>query len=309
MPAVTFTRLAMEVRALYRPPHRRLATFKKMDSALREFEALGVAKTSEITPILITRWIERHQARKPITNATVLGTFRAACNYAKTMGYLRITPWDVRKDWIEVPDEDPDEPPTKRHHSIEDISRVLKLASEEAGGGGWEEARLHALVNTYAFTGLRKMEALGLKRNDVDLAGRIIKVRSRRKRTLKTKASAQPVGIADDLAVILDLWLRRCGNEWVFPNKLGTGHWLGGKPGKKPLDQIKALGVRAGVTGLTILSFRHSIATHAARWGLGPLALKELLRHTFVTTQDHYREIDLANRVAAARRISYKTVS
>lgn len=309
MPAVAFDRLATEVRALYEPPHRRKATFLKMDQALREFGTLsGVRKTTDITPVLIIRWLNGHQDRKPISNASLLSSFKAACNYAKKQGYLRVTPWEIRRDWIEVPEDDPDEP-TIRHHPIADIARVLNLAADEASGGGWNEARLHALVNTYAFTGLRKMEALGLKIADIDMQARIIRIRSRRKRTLKTKASAQPVGIADDLVPVLETWLRRCGSDWVFPNKLGTNHWSGGKPGKKPLDEIKALGSRAGVPGLTILSFRHSIATHAARWGLGPLALKELLRHTFVTTQDHYREVDLANRVAAARCITYQSLN
>ena len=50
--------------------------------------------------------------------------------------------------------------------------------------------------------------------------------------------------------------------------------------GHRPLDQVKAAGERAGVQGLSFLSFRHSFATNAASWGLTPEMVKRVLRHT-----------------------------
>jgi integrase len=314
MPAVPFARFTEEVLALYAPPLRRKATYLKMRQVLGEFAALQPRpkKTSDIGPALMTRWLAAYrEKRKPITSASLLISFRAACNIARKMGWLRVTPWDIRKDWISADDcaDDDDAPGAIRHHSIEDLLRVLDRAALEAAEGGWEPARLQALVATYIYTGLRKKEALGLQRPDVDLGARIIKVKSRRRRKLKTRASAAPVGVPDELAPILDVWLRRAGSDWVFPNKSGTGFWNEGRPGKKPLDQVKALGQRAGVAGLTIQSFRHSLATHAGRFGLGPLALKAQLRHTSLGTQEHYIESDLANIRAIASQIRFRAGS
>jgi integrase len=307
MPAVTFARLSEEMLAIYSPPHRRPATLKKMRRALAELASAGCVKSVDLSPHLLTRWAAEHTDRKPISSASVLISIRAVCTYAKKMGYLRVSPWDIRKDWLPMEDDSEDEPVQVRHHSITQVRAVLDLAEREAAPGGWSEARLYALIATYAYTGLRKMEALGLKASDVDIAEGIISVKSRRRRRLKTRSSAAPVGIPAELAPIIDIWMRRSGSEWVFPGKRGVCPWVGGSPGHKPLDQIRALGDRAGVKGLTIKSFRHSLATHMKRWGCGPLAVKDQLRHGDVKTQSYYLENDLADLRETASKISYRT--
>ena len=269
MPVIPFTRLSEEMLAIYSPPHRRPATLKKMRRALYELEAAGCRRSVDLSPLLLTRWASQHTDRKPISSASVLISIRAVCTYAKKMGYIRVSPWEIRKDWLPIEDDAEDGPEPVRHHSIAEVRGVLIRAEVEALRGGWEEARLHALVTTYAYTGLRKMEALGLKVGDIDFRERVIVVKSRSRRRLKTRASAAPVGIPKELMPVLTRWVKRCGSEWVFPGKRGLVPWTGGSPGYKPLDQIKALGERAGVRGLTILSFRHSLATHMKAWGVG----------------------------------------
>jgi len=307
MPVVSFARLTEEVLAIYKPPFRRHATWQKMRQALRELAEAGAVKSVDLTPHLLTVWVSSNQHRKPISNASLLISIRAVCTYAKKMGYLKVSPWEIRKDWLPLEDDSDDEPEPIRHHSIAQVRAVLIRANTEAIRGGWAEARLEALVATYAYTGLRKMEALGLKVSDVDFTERVIVVRSRRRRRLKTRASAAPVGIPNELQTILARWVKRCGSEWVFPGKRLAVPWVGGSPGLKPLDQIKALGGRAGVPGLTIVSFRHSLATHMKAWGCGPLAIKDQLRHGDVATQAHYLEKDLPDIRNNASKIRYRT--
>ena len=313
MPAVPFSRLQKEMLALYEPPFRRKSTWFKMRTVLREFSELpSVRKTSDITPIAIAEWLKRHSDRKQVTNQSYLKSFGAACTYAKKMGYLRVAPSEIRSDWFGQLDEDLDDDDgiavesTKRHHSIQEIVAVLDQADAESLTGAWKEWRTQALIYTYAHTGLRKKEALQLKLADVALEKRIIMIRRRRRRTVKTKSSAAPVGIPDELAVILERWLPRTGCQWVFPGITRKAPWSEGSPGAKPLDMVKSLGSRAGIDGLTILSFRHSISTHCKRFGLGPLELKDLLRHSSIQTQEHYLEKDYPNLRDIARRIDYR---
>ncbi|HXS24467.1 MAG TPA: tyrosine-type recombinase/integrase [Gemmatimonadales bacterium] len=315
MPAVGYRRFEREILDLYAPPHRRLSTFKKMRTVLGEFRSLRrkrsrqpmVQRTSDILPSAILRWLEVHEDREPITNLSYLNTFRAAVNIAVKMKWVRVSPWAIRSDWITFDDADLEEIERKaRHFSIPELLKILDQADAEALLGGREAALRQALVYTYAYTGMRKMEALGLRVDDVRLADEVIMLRSHRLRRLKTKASGRPLGIAPELKVVLERWIPQCGSEWLFPGKRRVGPWFNGSVGQKPLDQVKALCLRAGVADGTIQKFRHSLATHAKRLGMGPYEVKDLLRHTNERTQEWYLEDDLINCRAAAQRISFR---
>jgi integrase len=306
MPAVTFTRFRSEVLDMYRPPQRRKATLAKMDKVLREVAELGVRRTSDLTPGLIGRWLERHSDRRPATNRSYLGSLRAAANIAKKLGWLRATPWDVRSDWIPADDEDDAEPLPRRHLSVLEIVRLLDQSDAEAILGGWQAGRLQALVYTYAYTGLRKSEALGLLSADVSLPELAISVRGRRSRRLKTRSSRRRVAIHPELSVVLQRWLPRTECEWVFPSIRRESAWLNGTTGYRALDHVQALAVRCGIDGVTIQAFRRSIATHARRFGLGPLEVRDLLGHSSERTQDWYLEDDLDDQRVAIGKIDYR---
>ncbi|MEJ7637468.1 MAG: site-specific integrase, partial [Singulisphaera sp.] len=242
MPAIPFPRFVQELLELYRPPLRSKATRTKMAQVLREFAALpALRKTSDLSPPAIAGWIAAHPARSAVTTHSLLRSLRAACRYARIRGYLRADPFEWRSpaNWIR-PDEVRD--PRDKHHPAEAIARVLDLADRESGGGSWSAGRLQALAYSYAFTGARKSEILGLEVADVDLAGRLILLKSNARRRLKTRGSAQPVAIAEDLAEVLALWLPRTGSPWLFPGVTLRGPWLAGGPGVRALDQVKQLG-------------------------------------------------------------------
>ena len=315
---IPLPRFRDEVLALYKPPLRAKNTFNKMRQALSiavELAGPG-ATTADLSPELIARIIgSRPAGESPNSTLSLLSSFRAACAYAQTRGYVRVTPFAYRKQWLRPA------PTTKAHaHSQEDIARVLALlkADVEAreGWAQWRARRLYALAATFAYTGLRRNEGLYLHVEDVDLAGRMLLIVERGGRHLKTRASAQPVPIPPALAEILDDWLRpehrlwmadvaadAC--PWVFPNTFRVGPWTGGPMGQKPLDRLKAAGERAGVDGFSFLSLRHSWATHAEAWGLSPAMIQRILRHTSLRTQWHYRHADTANLKAAVHGVRF----
>jgi integrase len=307
MPAVTYSRFREEILDLYRPPQRRKATLDKMSKVLREVADLGVRRTSDLTPGLIVRWLADHAHRRPATNRSYLGSLRAAANIAKKMGWLRVTPWDVRADWIPADDEDDAEPLPRRHLTVLEIVRLLDQADADALLGTWQAGRLQALVYTYAFTGLRKSEALGLLVADVCLPGHYLEIRGRRSRRLKTRSSRRRVAIHPELGVVLRRWLPRTECEWLFPSIRRESAWLNGGIGYRALDHVQALAGRCGIDDVTIQSIRRSIATHARRFGLGPLEVKELLGHSSEQTQSWYLEDDLDNQRAAIGKIDYRS--
>jgi len=306
MPPVTFARFEREILDLYRPPQRRKATLAKMAKVLDEIHELGVRRTSDLTPGTIVRWLAAHAERRPATNRSYLGSLRAAVNIGRKLGYLRVSPWDVRSDWIPLDVEDDAVPTVRRHLTLDEVGLVLDQADAEAIAGSWPAGRLQALVYTYAFTGLRKAEALGLLVADLNLAGRYLEVRGRRSRRLKTRSSRRRVAIHPELAVILSRWISRTGSEWLFPTLRREGPWLHGPNGGKALDQVKALCMRCGIEGVTIQAFRRSLATHARRFGLGPLEVRDLLGHTSERTQEWYLEDDLEDQRAAVGKIAYR---
>lgn len=286
MPKITFAAFRREVLALYAPPMRRPATLAKMVQALDEF-APYCTLVADLKPETIARWIRDHASRRPASLDSHLRSLRAACNYAVKRGYIRNSPFEFRspRRWLDW--DVPELPPPV--HSAEEIARVLRQADAEAGSAGWQAARLRAVIYTAAYTGARKLEILGLRLADVNLDQGILEIRTNRRRPLKTPSSAARLPIAPALAKVLVDWIPLAGPEWLYPGVRRAGPWFEGAAGAKPLDQLKALGLRAGVPALTFQSLRHTFASLAEGWGIGELALQRLLRHTRIRTQRSYR--------------------
>lgn len=304
---IPFTEFRERILALYAPPQRAKATYGGMRHALDLVAALvdPNATTAVLNTDLIARFIAtRPPAQSPTTTLGQIRYLSAACSIAAAEGWIRVSPFMVRKRWIRAA-----RPKAKKHHSREEISRVLDLMRRDIprkkGWARWRSWRLYALASTVAFTGLRKMEALRLKVEDIDLEAKVLLVVPRTGSDLKTEASAAPVPIPDALVTVLQQWLPHTGCEWAFPNSTHSGPWVGGSPGYRPIDRMKRLGVRAGVEGFTFLSLRHSFATHAEFWGLSDTMIARILRHTTVRTQQHYRHADLANMTATVSGIGF----
>jgi len=296
---MAWSRFTEDVLALYLPPIRRLATYRKMRQVLGEF-AQFCPTTADLTPAVIAGWLQLHPGRRPETTLALLRTLAAACSYGVLISALEANPFAWRKptawvDW-DVPEL---EPPV---HSSAEMARVLALAAQEAAGGSWQAGRLQAVVCTLAYTGARKREVLGLRLEDVDLLGGSIAIRTNRRRGLKTRSSSANLPVPSELGKVLAAWIPLTGCEWLFPGAQRLGPWLEGPPGHKAIDAVKALGRRAGVPGLTIASFRHTFASLSESWGIGETALARILRHSNPRTQKFYRhELPEVLREAGAK--------
>ena len=309
MAAVAFARLLEAVEEVYGPPIRRPATLCKMRQALNEFNRCGLHTTRDISPALIARWVQEHAGRSEMTTYSLLRSLRAACRFAQSKGWLKRDPFEWRRpaDWVPCSADPGDEEPIDRHRSSAEMRRLFDLLDSDAQSGDWKACRLRALFYTYAYLGLRKMEALNLRPADLDLPNGTIVIRTRKVRRLRPRGSRPRMVLPRDLVEVLTPWLALCGPDWVFPGVAKVGPWTGGPPGHKPLDCIKAAGKRAGIANLTILDMRHTIATLAEQWGMGELELMRWLRHDRPTTQAWYRkQADMTGMQATARKITFK---
>ena len=263
--------------------------------------------TDCLTPLLIARVV----AARPATESSlhthsIVARLSVACRYAKSRGYIRVSPFDFRKSFVRR-----GHPIGKvRHHPLADLKRVLDLLAREVlereDWPQWRARRLYALTALFCFTGLRLNEGLHLRIEDIDLEARMIAIVPRVGNRLKTELSAQPVPIPDALATILANWLPHTGSDWVFPGVTRKGPWINGPRGHRPLDQLRAAGERAGVQDLTFLSLRHSFATNGeSAWGLSREVIQRILRHADQTTQNWYRHADTDNLRRAVGGIGF----
>jgi integrase len=337
----SFELFVAEVLSLNEPPIRAKGTRRQMSQALREFGVLpksiddpafkgltkslekmreklrdlGITPTvknvSDMRPVVIAAWIHAYPRRSPARAASLLRSFSSACTYAVAAPYLTVSPFVYRRvnQWVRDEVIAPERPRPPRYQSTEAIQRLLEMLDAEAALGGWKAGRLQALVYLFAFTGMRKAEALSLRPWDVDVERGEVSIQPRASFRPKTRKSAAKLPLAEPARAVLRLWLPRCGGEWVFPGVRLKAAWRGGPPGYKPLDEVKAAGERAGIPGLTIAGFRMTIGTMAKTWGLGQLELKALLRHSNVETQRWYDEEQVESLRPAVAKIQFRVAS
>lgn len=286
-----------EVLLAYQTRHRN--TRIKMRQALRELIALAPddGTTEQVSPSLIDEFAAR-RGRASTVNG-LLASIHAAVRLGIRRKYFRAElleqcQWRIARY----------DPPRIRHHSREDVSRLLEELSRRAHD--WEGRRLEVLGNVLAYCGLRPGEAYRLRVEDVDLERGFVFVRPNGHR-LKTKASEAPVPICEELAPLLADWIPRVGSEWLVPKLDRQGPWIHGKHGGRPGDRLASVALQLGIKGLTPRSLRHSLATHMlGYWGLTPSQVKLLLRHTTEQTQVYYVHPDLVNLRALVSGFSYR---
>jgi integrase len=301
-----------EFEGLYSPALAACATRAKMRQVLNELEALGIASTADLAVPLVTRYIEsRPPGQSPWTLHGMLASLRAICSYAERAGYLRISPFRLRKlsRWVRLTPLE-----GRRHCSRDDIRRLLELLARDVetleGWAQWRARRLQTVVAIIAYCGLRKMEALRLRVADVDLVNRIIHVRPAPGARLKTATSQAPVPIPAALVPILTNWAAHRMDApygyplpddcpWLIPTNNRKSPWISGQKGGKALDRLQAVAGRADIEGVTFQALRRSTATHLESHGCPPALIARVLRHSVRVDERFYRQADLSNMAKA----------
>jgi integrase len=312
MPSIAISQFTVETVNVYEGKGRARTTVRQVRQVLRELEAVGVHQTSDLTDSAIARWIRAYPERTPATLRSHLRCISALCTRMVKKGYIALDPFEVDPigEWVRD-DGRPASPRRRWSKSPDQIKAVLAQADLEASGGSWEAARLRAVVYTLFLTGGRPGEILRLERADFDCRGRTLAIHpkwitQRAGRRVwwkpKTVGSSAVLPIGPGLAEILAVWSRWTGCQWLFPGVKLYGPWTTGGKGDSPLEHVAALGLRAGVPGLTCKAARKGIGTHKAI-GLTPMERREYFRHSDDATGDFYDDEKVESLRPAAEKI------
>lgn len=148
--------------------------------------------------------------------------------------------------------------------SFEALAKVGEVLREAEAAS--ENANAIAAIRLLALTGLRRMEALALKWEEVDFKARCLRLSD-----TKTGPQIRPIGRA-----ALDLLSSLPRYEtlpYVFPNKTEEGHLVG-------LPHFwDRIAKRAGVEGVSLHGLRHWFASAAAELNYSELTIAGLLGH------------------------------
>lgn len=326
MQPVPFEEFTRRVLPLYSPPIRRRRTREKMVQALNEFAPL-CPDTSAINVEAVAAWIAGRPDRSAIASWSLLRSFAAAVRTGHEELTVRLdggavaplVPFNLfqgRPPCRWWPEGELEVPEKVRHLSADEARRLLEHADRrvrESSGlpDRWLALRLSTLIRICLFTGMRRSEALGLKRADLDLVAGAIEVRPNERRHLKPGAGRRRAPIPRGLAPALEEWNNLLTADpvdphqpWLVPNVTRSGPWFGGPYGKRPIDEVKALGLEAGLPGLTILMLRHTFATLLESLDFGELLRQRLLGHRRRATQFGYGHEDAAILRGAGARVT-----
>jgi integrase/recombinase XerD len=165
--------------------------------------------------------------------------------------------------------------------------QVLSSSEAQAILDGCERLRDRLLFALLLDTGVRIGEALGLRHEDLVIAGRQVVVprrndnraRANSGRSRTIPASAELMRLYADY---LNAEYGALDSDYVFVNLWGQRH---GRPLSYPAvyDLVGRLRRRTGI-GFGPHQFRHTYATWLLRKGAGMESVKELLGHASVTT-------------------------
>jgi len=188
-----------------------------------------------------------------------------------------------------------------------------------------DDETLKAIVQVVSRTGLRRGEVLALRFNDVDLAGKSLRVDSSItavggelvETPPKTKKSRRTVAIDDETVEVLrqqrELIERR--RTELEAGEVSDDDFVFSRPDFTPIHPdglsnrftrtMTRLGEEHQITPITFHGLRHTHATHSLEAGINPKAVADRLGHSSVaTTLDLYSHITPATSAAVASRIA-----
>ena len=157
--------------------------------------------------------------------------------------------------------------------SEEDASRLV-----EAGTQGTDPARDRAVLELLYGCGLRIAELAALRREDVDLDERMIRVMGK-----GSKERIVPFGGKARDALIAWFNSEQAGEGYVFPGQIEGAITV------RTINRIvRRAALAAGVAGVTPHALRHSFATHLLDRGAQLKVVQELLGHESLVTTQRY---------------------
>lgn len=248
---------------------------------------LGTFKVRELTPIHGHRFVKT--LMENLADSTARKVFSLAnqiLNYAVDMDVISKNPF------AKVP-QPVDRSAEKTPWTFEEIKTFLKHSLISL-------PFCHNVVTIAAFTGMRKGEIFGLRKQDVDFEKKIINVKQSIHETSshgieiggpKTKTSKRPIAVDDNVIKAIKSQLRRNSelklamgpgykdNDLIFCRDDGQPY----RPSSinRPFNRLTK---KAGVPQIRFHDLRHTHATLLLELGVNPKLIAERLGHSNVKT-------------------------
>ncbi|MFF7294288.1 site-specific tyrosine recombinase XerD [Microbacterium sp. NPDC008134] len=263
--------------------HTVAAYRRDLDGYVTWLTDAGISETSEVTPQVISRFIEERSAEEPPPAATSLARLQSSVR-----GWHRY----LAREGIEQDDPSgrlrPPKAPRRlpKALTIDQVERLLQAPSADEPIGIRDRALLELL---YA-TGARVSEAVGLDVDDL-AHGDVLRLRGK-----GSKERIVPVGSFARDAV--DAYLTRVRPELAAKGRASARLFLGARGA--PLSRqsawlvIRSAAERAQITAeVSPHTLRHSFATHLLQGGADVRVVQELLGHASVATTQIYTHVSV----------------
>jgi integrase/recombinase XerD len=263
--------------------HTVAAYRRDLDGYVTWLTDAGISETSEVTPHVISRFIEERSAEDPPPAATSLARLQSSVR-----GWHRY----LAREGIEQDDPSgrlrPPKAPRRlpKALTIDQVERLLQAPSADEPIGIRDRALLELL---YA-TGARVSEAVGLDVDDL-AHGDVLRLRGK-----GSKERIVPVGSFARDAV--DAYLTRVRPELAAKGRASARLFLGARGA--PLSRqsawlvIRSAAERAQITAeVSPHTLRHSFATHLLQGGADVRVVQELLGHASVATTQIYTHVSV----------------
>lgn len=256
---------------------------RDLDGYIEWLQAEGVTDSSDVTPIVIGRFIAERSAAVPPPAATSLARLQSSVR-----GWHRF----LVREGIEADDPSSRLRPPKAPQrlpkalTIDQVERLLAAPSADEPAGIRDRALLELL---YA-TGARVSEAVGLDVDDL-AHGDVLRLRGK-----GSKERIVPIGSYARAAV--DAYLTRVRPQLAANGRASARLFLGLRGA--PLSRqsawlvIRSAAERAQITAeVSPHTLRHSFATHLLQGGADVRVVQELLGHASVATTQIYTHVSV----------------
>lgn len=174
------------------------------------------------------------------------------------------------------------------HLSAADVKAVFEVAEARAAENTLAGARDLVILEMLYGSGLRLAELHGMNLEDMDLDGRLVRVRGKGSKERIVPVSGSAVRAFERYEPRRSEALSGAGGKKDRSALLLNAR--GGRLSRRSIQESvhRAFEVAAGASGLSVHALRHSFATHLLEQGADLMAVKELLGHVSLSTTQIY---------------------
>ncbi len=237
------------------------------------------------------------QGRARASSARTLAAIRSFCRYLRREGVLADNPAAL----VAAPRPERRMP---AHLDIADMNVLLAAPDAATPLGRRDRAILELL---YA-SGLRLSELVGLDLDDVNLGGRLVRVRGKGGRERIVPFHQRAADVIRDYLPVRHRLCETAGSEADRPAGRGRDplfvNYRGGRLSGRSVDRLVRRYVALSSTrlGISPHALRHSFATHLLERGADLRSIQELLGHARVSTTQRYTHVSAAQITSLYRK-------